>query len=427
MIMTSVRVAVGLIALVVCSSAVRAAQYTDRQMLAIINTTVDMLNDPQATVRLNGLGDLVEVMRELHENEGVYGIYMKTVPKFLPGLKAMIERDPQPKVRQEAARTLQMVLELFYNHTEQRVGFPLHPVLDDMVPFIIKMGKHPETAVRYWGVKILGVLMPPDAKDTLIGLLRDPDAGVRLEALKALSTFYTDERIAPAAAEALKDPQVDVRVQAAQSLGAFADPDTLPALLAAVEDASLLVRRSVIGALGAFRDPRVVAVLEKGLTDPDPWIKRAALGGLGGKNPQGWALLERAQRDSDPGIRRTVFDVAVQGGTPGLVIVIRSLQDPNFEIWSRASDAIRRLDLPSPPFDAEQAKAAWAALKPVFTHRESAVRLAAVAAAAWCHKEDALPLVRQALKDPDVGVREVAKKSLGLLGEMETDAFELRP
>ena len=74
---------------------------------------------------------------------------------------------------------------------------------------------------------------------------------------------------------ALKDPDTDVRAQAAWALGQMRARRALPALLNAMSDEAD-VRRSVVRALGEIQDPATVTVLTAALQDPDAKVRRYA-------------------------------------------------------------------------------------------------------------------------------------------------------
>lgn len=74
---------------------------------------------------------------------------------------------------------------------------------------------------------------------------------------------------------ALKDPDSDVRAQAAWALGQMRAKRAVPALLEAMKD-ELNVRRSVIRAFGEIQDPSTVPILTAALQDGDAKIRKYA-------------------------------------------------------------------------------------------------------------------------------------------------------
>lgn len=74
---------------------------------------------------------------------------------------------------------------------------------------------------------------------------------------------------------ALKDPDRDVRAQAAWALGQMRAKRAVPALISAMTDEAD-VRRSVVRALGEIQDPATVKVLTDALQDEDGKVRRYA-------------------------------------------------------------------------------------------------------------------------------------------------------
>jgi HEAT repeat protein len=74
---------------------------------------------------------------------------------------------------------------------------------------------------------------------------------------------------------ALKDPDVDVRCQAAWALGRTRKTRAVDPLIEAMADAAA-VRRQAVRALGEIGDPRAVPALTAALKDEDPRVRRYA-------------------------------------------------------------------------------------------------------------------------------------------------------
>ncbi|MEK7679021.1 MAG: HEAT repeat domain-containing protein, partial [Deltaproteobacteria bacterium] len=69
--------------------------------------------------------------------------------------------------------------------------------------------------------------------------------------------------------EALKDPNADVRQNAAEALGELKDPRAVLPLIEALKDGNGGVRQSAAWALGKLKDPRAVLPLLEALKDPN--------------------------------------------------------------------------------------------------------------------------------------------------------------
>jgi HEAT repeat protein len=88
---------------------------------------------------------------------------------------------------------------------------------------------------------------------------------------------------------AVKDPDVGVRVQAIDALAELEAHDAVDALITAAKDKSPDVRRHAIDALGEIGDSRALDVLTQALKDEDATIRRHAAAAIaevsGGTGP----------------------------------------------------------------------------------------------------------------------------------------------
>jgi HEAT repeat protein len=114
-------------------------------------------------------------------------------------------KDGDPGVRWTAAQ-------LLYNIRDPQLG----PLLDKMI------AEDPDPEVR---IKVVGMMKGREDLVRLGGLVRalsDTDKGVRLQALDSLGAIG-DPSVASWVTALLKDPEVEVRVAALQTLGKFQD------------------------------------------------------------------------------------------------------------------------------------------------------------------------------------------------------------
>ncbi len=115
----------------------------------------------------------------------------------------------------------------------------------------------PDPLVRRRACQALARVAGDDAGPALIAALRDPDAQVRLEAIKGAKTIAPgqgSDRLAELLAE---DPNWEVRVRAASALGLSRDPGAGKALRAALDDPVEFVRAAAHKALEEYRpDPK---------------------------------------------------------------------------------------------------------------------------------------------------------------------------
>jgi len=101
----------------------------------------------------------------------------------------------------------------------------------------------------------------------LAGMLSDPDADVRGDAIGALAEKGSSG--VSAVCGALSDKNEWVRERAARALGDVADSGAVDALVAALNDKSWSIRRSAAWALGRIRDRRAAGPLVAALNDQD--------------------------------------------------------------------------------------------------------------------------------------------------------------
>ena len=104
---------------------------------------------------------------------------------------------------------------------------------------------------------------------TIHDRLRSPDAGVRRIAVIDLP--YTDEEddVAPLLTAALRDPDAQVRLEAAKALEGFEEPEVLSELVPLLKDSDAAVREAVALTLGELKLPGSAATLLPYLADAD--------------------------------------------------------------------------------------------------------------------------------------------------------------
>jgi HEAT repeat protein len=127
---------------------------------------------------------------------------------------------------------------------------------------------------------------------TVLGLFlqaaQDRDATVRRGAMWGLASQYRigsredRQRICTAHTGLLKDPDASLRQEALNTLGQFGDPQTIDALIDCLRhDASPEVREWAARALGRIGDDRVVEPLMRAIRDKVEWARSAAKVELG--------------------------------------------------------------------------------------------------------------------------------------------------
>lgn len=162
---------------------------------------------------------------------------------------------------------------------------------------------HPNEVVRATAATSLGEIGTPYAVAALTAAYaQEHSKFVRAEMASALGAAARSESAAFVNAQFGREKDRDVRAALANALGRIGDPSTAPALTARIRDKDAFVRREVIRALGAIRAGAPVALIVEALTsDSDADVRRAAAWALGAiGDPSASAALARGARDPDP-------------------------------------------------------------------------------------------------------------------------------
>ena len=162
---------------------------------------------------------------------------------------------------------------------------------------------------------------------------------VRREAVPA------DPRVIAALAGALKDTDVEVRQQAAHSLGQMRDPAAVDALIPALQDTDVEVRQNVVFALGQLRDVRAIPGLTIALKDANEEVRQRAAFALAQlRDPRAVDPLLIAAKDANPDVRRqALFAIGQIDPSRGKDAAIEALKDKDAEVRRMAAHLLGRL------------------------------------------------------------------------------------
>jgi HEAT repeat protein len=166
--------------------------------------------------------------------------------------------------------------------------------------------KDPHAGVRRLAAKALGQIGEISAVDFLINLLGDPDRGVRATAAIALGNYrhpmaaqkimdaypaanasartdmifalahINDILAVPFLINQARDPSPDVRAAIMLALGKLRDARVIPALLAGLKDSDEITRANAAYALGTYYSPEVIGALINMLADSAARVREAA-------------------------------------------------------------------------------------------------------------------------------------------------------
>ena len=172
-----------------------------------------------------------------------------------------------------------------------------------------------------WGLEMIA-RKHPEAIESLIAQLDDPDAVIKGQAAKMLGERHC-EKAADGIVKLLQDKSARVRFHAANALGKIGKRETIPAILTMLkeaEDKDPFLRHAGVMALVWINDFEAIAAAAK---DPSPAVRMASLLAM--------RRLERSEigqfvTDKDPTIvleaARAINDVPISGALPELAALI---------------------------------------------------------------------------------------------------------
>lgn len=138
-----------------------------------------------------------------------------------------------------------------------------------------------EPNVRASSAQGLALHGSPEDVPALAPLLKDKDLQVRLSAARALQRLHNPVAVDPLvlALAIDKEPEAQVRAEAASALGQYPTAKSLQALMASLGDDSLSVNRAALEAL------RTLTGQDQLEADRKAWVKWSSAGGPGAADP----------------------------------------------------------------------------------------------------------------------------------------------
>jgi len=272
--------------------------------------------------------------------------------------------------------------------------------------------------------------------DYFVRACRDPDAGVRLEAARALEG-RPDAEVVDVLIGLLVDENKFVRDAAAFSLSEILDPAAGPLLIQRFEKAPPAARAGILAGLRKLRLPQALSTALSSLDDPQAAVRREAIGVLGYlKDHQALpSIAQRAIADRDAAIRHAaVGALAYAGDDSVLPALLTALSDEDWQVRQEAAVTLGKLRLPASaeglikaladPIWEVRLKAANVlgklreiravpGLAESLRHPVSNLRKEAAGALGEIGGQQALAALSVALNDSDVEVRKIAARYLG--------------
>lgn len=278
--------------------------------------------------------------------------------------------------------------------------------------------------------------------------LQNPNPRQRSHAAAELGKLQTIEAV-PALIKALReDVNTYVRSAAAESLGHLGDPRAIFPLMDALRDSSSFVRRAAAIALGQLEAKEAQVALLNALEDSNYYVRRAAINAIGklGILDLARVLIPLLDTD-DPRIRRTTITALrrlhARQAIPKMIEMLESYMEApssrdlsvvktlvialgDLEACKSVDILIRVLrgyvgarSLAAKALGQIGERRAGSALTEALECQSTSLRLAALRSLADLEYEQALPVVRSLLSDPDPRIRRDAALTLGRLGDRE--------
>jgi HEAT repeat protein len=308
----------------------------------------------------------------------------------------------------------------------------------EAVPAIVRALGDESADVRHDAAVMLSLVPDRRAVSGLVKALKDEDEGVAAAAARALGIIGDPEAIKPlqeyfhsgrssarsngASALAgigeqsaqvlmsfLKDPDEDIRVEAATAMSELRSPSTVPALLNALADKSPTVRTAAAGALAYIGGRGVPGALRDRLSDPDADVRTEAARALGRlRDEAATEALAAALEDPIVTVRLAAINALGRlGGRRALEILVGSLTNP--ELAPSAAPGIRRYG-----------DSAGSALLVALPEMPVDTRHWAIALLAEAKVMDAVPILLEYLEHSDLNLRFCADKALRMITGHET-------
>jgi HEAT repeat protein len=243
-----------------------------------------------------------------------------------------------------------------------------------LTEILMKLSRDGNPEIQRSAVLALGRAKEPQACDQLRVLLRQGPAPIRAAAARALAqqvkgtgpeVLARQRKAVPALQKALDDPELEVVVEAAESLGTLGVPEAGAVLTLLLRHSSPSVRQTAALALERIADPSTLDGLLAALNDPASNIRFSLVGAIGhavgdahmlseSQRNQVWTRLEGLMGgDADPGVRSRAATVMGECGSapvlPALWKRVLNTEDPR--VQEKAWEAIIEIIVRSGSFD----------------------------------------------------------------------------
>lgn len=238
-------------------------------------------------------------------------------------LVPLLQHDPSPDVRAEAARALESVSK------------------PDILPVLLTARKDDDPRVRERVVVAIGFRRHPRIAPTLLESLRDPSPGVRRAAMKGLEGLHRWGK-------GLLAEKTPPSVRTSEDLDAWKKLDykqIAEAFITCLSDPSGEVRSSAMSACHGLDDPRLIDIYIRLLKDPEYYIRWGAAQYLGEKKvARSVDPLIPLLSDEDEHVRRATADALGKlHDRKAVEPLIAALQDIDWGVSTQAAESLGAL------------------------------------------------------------------------------------
>jgi HEAT repeat protein len=232
-----------------------------------------------------------------------------------------------------------------------------------LTEILMKLSRDGNPEIQRSAVLALGRAKEPRACDHLRALLQQGSAPIRAAAARALAqqvkgagveALARQRKVVPALQRALDDSDLEVVVEAAESLGTLGVPEAGAVLTVLLRHSSLPVRQTAALALERIADPSCLDGLLAALNDPAPNIRFSLVGAIGHATGDAHVLSESQRnqvltrlegvmiRDADPGVRSRAATVLGDCGSNSALPALwkRVLSTEDARVQEKAWEAI---------------------------------------------------------------------------------------
>ena len=182
------------------------------------------------------------------------------------------------------------------------------------------------------------------AVDPLIALLKDPDPEVRSNAAWALEKIG-DPRSIPFFVDLLEDENEGIRTRAISALGLLQAEEAEATLLPLLADESDSIRRAAARTLGMLGSRQAVDPIIILLENQKWWVRQAAAESLGSiGSEKAVAALAAGFPEEEVRVRRSIVVALREIGSPEAIPVLeKALQDEDWEVRLYAKEALKKI------------------------------------------------------------------------------------